>query len=286
MSALRTAAFVRPLLLILAFATLAPTADAQFRDNQALYRQALKPFFRDDFDKLPAEQIFDKVKAAANRNGRALAGFHRRLTTEQSRDLAATIAEGLGRRAPDEDFSTALFISQARKFSPSARETIFGPSGAASFDNLLLLSRRLQRAQSQINTSKTARPVVAALRARAGMFLTAMLTGGGALANDFTGAGVGLVAGGGAMAAGAIRKGLSAKALMNPRVSRWMADAADVSSPQQAKELTNRLGGIIAREPAVAHELQPFYDLLEQAIGRTPTPLAANPQAEGENDER
>lgn len=262
-------------------------ADAQYRENQTLYRQALKPIFGDDFDKLSGEQIFDRVKATANGNGRALAGFHRRLTTEQSRDFAATIAEQLGRRSADEPFSAMLFMQQARKFSPSARKTIFGPSGAASFDNLLLLSRRLQRAQSEINRSKTARPVMDTIRKQAGNFLTVMLGGGGFVAGGPIGGAGGVAAGLTAKAAGeaigGIRRAVSARALMNPRVTRWMADAADVSSEREAKELTQRLGGIIAREPMVANDLQPFYEFLTQRLSQ---PLAAEPQAEGEDDER
>lgn len=261
-------------------------ADKEFAENQTFYRQALKPFFGDDFDKLPADAIFDRIKGAANSNGRALAALHRRLTLEQSRNFAATIAEGLGKLSADEPFSAALFMQQARKFSPSARETIFGPSGKASFDNLLKLSRRLQAIQSEVNRSKTARPVGQIIREQAGNIITAILTGGGAISGGTAGA-MGGAAGGialsGAMnATSAIRRTLSAKALMNPRVTNWLLRAANTNTPQQAREVTRQLGNVIAREPSLAGELEPLNRYLTQALQR---PVAAS-EADGEQDDR
>ena len=66
--------------------------------------------------------------------------------------------------------------------------------------------------------------------------------------------------------------------MVNPRVSRWLAESADASTPAQAKEAIRKLGVIIAREPAIAHELRPIYDMLEH---RLETPLTAAPEQSG-----
>jgi hypothetical protein len=207
------------------------------------------------------------------------------LSVQQSRDFAATIADGLGRADPDSPFELGLFNRQMRKFSPSARETIFGPSGAASIDNLLLLSRRLQRAQSEINTSKNARSIGSVMRSKAADVVTAMLGTGGFMAGGPAGGAGGVAAGialkaGGSAIAGAQRV-VSAKTLMNPQVSRWMADAVEVNSPQKARSMVRRLGAIIERDPSLSGELQPVYDALQQ---RLTLPLAA--QGEGQQHDQ
>lgn len=256
-------------------------ADAMYSQQQDFIKTALRPFVGKDFDQLPAEQIFDRVRSAANSNGRALASLHRRLTPDQSRDIAATFADNLGRRGPDEDFSTALFVSQARKLSNSARETLFGPSGAASFNNLLRISRRAERFASQINQSRTARPVRDTIRKYANQFLLTALGGGGALAGGIPGAVAGATAATGIAATGAWRAGLSARALMRPAVTRWLERVSEVRTPQDARRVVDSLGVVIAREPALANELQPMQAWLQQAVtapARSETPGGDNEQ--------
>jgi hypothetical protein len=85
------------------------------------------------------------------------------------------------------------------------------------------------------------------------------------------------------MGASAARRVLSARAMVNPRVSRWLAEAADVSTRAQAVEMQRRLGVIIAREPALANELQGVYHALEQRLNPS---LAAEPQTEGDQNEQ
>lgn len=227
------------------------------------------------------EQAFQRLRSMTSPggDGRRLAALMRDLEPNERQDIAATIAQGLGRRSPDEPFSTALFISQTRKLSPSARRTIFGPDGAQSIDNLRLLSQRLETAERDINRSRSAtvlerqgwrnaaRAVISGL---AGM-------GGTAATGSFAGGAAGVAVAAGAMGASAARKVLSARAMVNPRVSRWLADTVNVQTRQQAAAAVRRLGSIIAREPALAHELQPIYDSL---TSRVTQPLAAQPSGQ------
>jgi hypothetical protein len=83
------------------------------------------------------------------------------------------------------------------------------------------------------------------------------------------------------MLASASRRVLSARAMVNPRVSRWLAESADASTPAQAKEAARKLSVIIAREPAISHELRPIYDMLENRLA---LPLAADPKQSGGSD--
>jgi hypothetical protein len=75
---------------------------------------------------------------------------------------------------------------------------------------------------------------------------------------------------------------LSARAMVNPRVSMWLAQAADVSTPSQAKQAVKGLSLVISREPALARELAPVRDFLDQRVTQL---LAANPD-NGDNEQR
>jgi hypothetical protein len=267
-----------------------PDAASSYRRADAYYRERMTHI--DDIIKrvtggnvsgtdyqLSGEQAFNRIRGMANTDGRRLAALMRDLSPSERQDIAATFATQLGRRSPDEPFSTALFISQTRKLSPSARRTIFGPDGAQSIDNLRLLSQRLETAERDINRSRSAtvlerqgwrnaaRAVISGL---AGM-------GGTAATGSFAGGAAGVAVAAGAMGASAARKVLSARAMVNPRVSRWLADTANVQTRQQAAAAVRRLGSIIAREPALAHELQPIYDSL---TSRVTQPLAAQPSGQ------
>lgn len=266
-------------------------ADTYYRERMVHIDDVLDRFLGGNVERgqarLSGEQAFQRLKSMTSPggDGRRLAALMRDLEPNERQDIAATIAHSLGRRSADEPFSTALFLSQTRKLSPSARRTIFGPDGAQSIDNLRLLSRKLEEAGKDINRSRSAtvlerqgwlaaaRNIIAGLAGLGGAAATGSMAGGAA----------GLAVAGAAMGGSAARRILSARAMVNPRVSRWLAEGADVSTKRQAEEATRKLGVIIAREPALAHELQPIHAFLTQRLSQ---PLAAEPQAEGEDDER
>jgi hypothetical protein len=242
-------------------------ADAGYAASMGYIKDALIPFLGKDFDQLPAEAIADRLTAAAKNNSRALAELHRRLPPQKQQDLAATFADVLGKAGPDDPFSTARFISQARKLSNQSRETLFGQRGAQSFNNLLVLARRLEFAKSQVNVSKTARPVRQAIQQKLGQILGALTTGGGAIAGGAAGAGAGLAAGAAVMAGEAGARALSARRLMDPKLSLTLADAASARDPASYRDIAVRLGALIARDPGLQEELGPLQQELEKAGG-------------------
>jgi hypothetical protein len=62
----------------------------------------------------------------------------------------------------------------------------------------------------------------------------------------------------------------------------WLAQAASVSTPSQAKQAVKGLSLVISREPALARELAPVRDFLDQRVTQL---LAANPD-NGDNEQR
>lgn len=223
------------------------------------------------------EQAFARLKSMASPggDGRRLAALMRNLEPSERQDIAATIASQLGRDAVDEPFSAAKFLTQSRKLSPSARRTIFGPDGAQSISNLRTLSQALKDAGADINRSRSATVLErSAWRTAAHSFLASITGLGGYGIGGGAGAITGLAVGTGAMATNAAGKVLSARAMVNPRVSRWLAETASVTTQKQAQEQVRKLGVIITREPALALELQPIHEMLAQRVTQ---PLAAQP---------
>jgi hypothetical protein len=212
--------------------------------------------------------------------GRRFARIMGSLDPQARQDVAATWAEALGRKAPDAPFSAGTFLEQTKNLSPSALRTAFGPEGAQSVKNLRVLSQALKDAGGDVNYTRSGSNVI---RYMAQNFI-ARLTGFGAsvgtgfMAGGETGAvaGAGIAAGAGAISAG--KTVLSAKAMVNPKVSRWLADAAQVTNRTQAHTAMRKLSVIISRDPALSSELQPVYDRISAAFSAPmEMPLAAQP---------
>jgi hypothetical protein len=265
-------------------------ADMYYRERMVHIDDVLDRFIGGErgVAKLSGEQAFRKVKSMADSDGRRLAAIMRDLTGPERQDVAATIAQSLGRTADDAPFTVDQFLRQTNKFSPSARRTIFGPDGAQSIENLRVLSRRLQEIQGQVNRARTGNVVSRTLRAQAGNIITALLTGGGGLtgggAGAMTGAATGVAINSVLQATGAVRRQLSARALMSPRVTNWLLRASNVNTPRQAQEVVRSLGTVIAREPALANELTPIQRFLSDRV--SPAAAASNPEQGGADNEQ
>jgi hypothetical protein len=254
-------------------------ADALYTGQMKFRAKVLEPLVGKDIDKLGSEQLAERLRGmmSPRGNGRAMASLHRRMTAEESRDLAATFAEGLGRKSPDDPFSTATLVTQARRFSPAARETIFGPQGAQSLNNLIRLSRRLERSVGDINRSRTAPPMLELFRNGArGVVLGLMGAGGGLATQNAAGVGLGVAVGATIAGAGAVRRSFSAKALMNPNVQKWLDRASNVSNPREANLALVQLRTLAAREPALASEIVPIHQFLLENMA-----VRASAEAEG-----
>jgi hypothetical protein len=262
-------------------------ADTFESQRRAYVRDVIEKFIGTDNRPVEPGKAFQRLKAMASPrgDGKRLAAFYRRLDPDEQADVAASFAQFISSKAPDEPFSTGEFLRQTRGLSPSAMRTIFGPAGEKSIQNLRLLSRKLDEAGKDINRSRSATVLERqGVRMAARNFISSIagIAGGGALATGHTATGIaGVTVAAGAMGASATRRVLSARAMVNPRVSRWLAESADASTPAQAKEAVRKLSVIIAREPAISHELRPIYDMLENRLA---LPLAADPNKSGGGD--
>lgn len=190
--------------------------------------------------------------------------------------MASTVATSLGRRAPEDDFSPARFVTQVQKMPAAAREVVFGQEGADAIHDLLAIAAAKRDTANSLN------------RSRSGQVSNydRLLTGGLSL----LGAGGGYAAGGaggaalGAVAAGAAKAGalnLSARLLTNPRFVSWLGRAPTNASPAQITQHVRQLGNLAIREPTIRGELGQLQRLLSETSAH---PSLASDRAPG-NDQ-
>jgi hypothetical protein len=264
-------------------------ADAFYRERQTVVDDIKRSILGQKNNPLDPQTAFQNIKTLSSPGGnlRRLSAVTRYLEPDERADVAATVASTLGRKAQDAPFSSDLLLSQTDKMSPAAIRTIFGPEGADSIANLRLLSQKLKEGVGDLNRSKTANSMWRLMANKLVASLTGLGTAGGMLEGGLSGGleagAAGALTGAAVQGVGMVRNILSARAMVNPRLSQWLIDAAGVSTPSQAKQAVRGLSLVISREPALAHELTPIRDFLNQRVTQL---LAANPKPDDGNNEQ
>lgn len=231
-------------------------ADKFHQQRMSEIRQVVQKVIGRKDDMISGEQVFSRLQTMASSRGDAnrLRRMVDKLEPEEQADYAATVAASLGRRSPEEDFSPALFIGSARKLSPEARRTIFGKDGARTIDNLVKVSEGYRDAIGALNNSRSG------VVQNWGGFLRGVLApsapvGIGVLAGGLPGGIAGAALGAGMAGAAAGARNLSARALMSPDMSRWLANAATQKTPAAIEKHVRQLSVVAARDPTIRNEV-------------------------------
>lgn len=247
-------------------------ADRMHRERMSEIKQVVQDVIGPRDNPISGQKVMAKIRAMAGPKGDSgrLQRVMAKLTPEERLDVAATIAESLGRNAPEEAFSPALFVRQVRTLSPAARRSIFGDEGARSIANLRALSEAYRDTVGRLNNSRSG------MVQNWGQFLR-QFSGGGTLGAIATAAGGGgaLATGGAGIAlgaasagVGALSRNLSARSLMSPDVSRWLAAAAQQNTPRAIGTHIERLGTLAARNPVIANDVLGLQSQLRQAFAQ------------------
>lgn len=254
-------------------------ADKFNRQRAEEIDQVIQRFTGPKDNPISGEKALENLKAMASPKGdiERLSRMMSKFTPDERDDIAATIADSLGRRSPEDEFSPALFVSQTRALSPRARTLIFGEDGARSLGNLRSLSAAYRDTVGRLNNSRSG------VVQNWGQFLRQFAGGGtlGTLAGMAGGAGglttgaTGLALGAASAAGGAGIRNLSARALMNPDVSRWVLAGARANTPRAIGQHIEELGTIAARNPQIANDVLGLQAQLQQALGASPVRQAA-----------
>lgn len=201
--------------------------------------------------------VMNKVQGLATGDVPRLRRVWSMLGPQERSDLTATIASRAGYKSADEPFSLQQFIAWQRTLPDSAREVIFGAEGAQSIRNLTVLTKALQETRSQLNNSRSG--VVQNWRDTIKNFLGGnwgtLAAGSAAASSGVTSATTAALATSALTGVGMLARRASAKALMNPDMSRWLMTSARLTTAQGIRSHIGRLTAIAARDPAIAQEV-------------------------------
>jgi len=269
----------------------APRAVAEFRRADTFYRerqseiknvvQRVLGASRRQSDQISPETAWRNVRAMAGPKGdsAALARLWRRLEPGEARDAAASLAETFGRRSADEPFSPANFINSVRGISGPARQTLFGPEGARSIANLRLVAEAYRDTAARLNNSRSGQVM------QWGNFLRNFVpsAGAGAAGGAVLGGPVGAAVGASLVAGSGVGvRNISARMLMSPNMSRWLAQAARQTTPRGIERQIERLRLVATRDPAIAQDALGLQQYLQRAIAETPSRAAATGRDENQ----
>lgn len=251
-----------------AAAKLFATTDKDYRQRMDLIQGTIQKLIGKRGSTLTPGQVAANFRSMATPKGdeAGLAKMMQAMTPEERGDIAATFAEALGKNRSGE-FSTAFLASQAENIPEAARRHIFGPEGAESLRNLVTLAKAhkaVPMGGSPTGAANDYRSWLGNLVFGAGLPLAA--GGGGASAV------------GGAVAIGGIKAGrdiLTARALMSPKITKWIVNAPRTTNPAAIDAHFQRLSRIAAQEPALAGDIQIIQQRLMEAAQQSPGRLAA-----------
>lgn len=236
-------------------------ADAEWREMAQFRKNVMEDILGPNNKPKSSADAAAKLNQWMRKDAGRFEKFWSTLSKDERADFAADIATRLGSNAKGE-FSPALFLNNipgAKNpiISERALRTVFGAEGAESVKNLKRLATEVNRVTSAMN-SRTSKSAIGMGNYKD--WLLAILPGvGGTL-----GSGVGA----GALASGSIAAGMagkqffSAKALMSPKVQKWLLNAPKTANPKAIDAHFKQLGQIAKAQPALAGDLQ----LLERAM--------------------
>lgn len=210
----------------------------------------------------PVEDAWRRFQNMAKEGGdaRGLRRFYASLAPDERSDVAATFAEELGKNNKG-DFSAAHFLSQSEKLSDDAIRTIFGAEGAQSMRNLRLLAKETNRVTGTMNSRKSGTAVGNDWQ---GWLMNALLGAGpGFIADGVATAGIGAAS---TMGVKATRDILSARALMSPKLTKWLQQASQAQSPRAIDAQLRQLGAIAKAEPALTADIDVIRDVITRAV--------------------
>jgi hypothetical protein len=240
-------------------------ADEFWKSRSDEIKQVVQAFIGPKNNPLSGEKVVARLKAMASPKGDSgrLSRMLDKLSPDERADVAATIAANLGRRSPEDEFSPALFVSSARALSPSARQTIFGAEGAKSIENLRRLSKALRDTESRLNNSRSGQVVNWKTTIRELLGGSVAGVGVGTASGSPVG---GIVTGAALAGGGAVVRQLSARALMSPDMSRWLAVTPKLTTKAAILSHIGRLADVAKKDPAIAQEATGLRQYLLSAM--------------------
>lgn len=226
-------------------------ADRYWRQRIETIDQTIQPIIGSARNPKSGEQIVQTLMTAGRTNSSRLTRFVQSLPADEQATLRATVISQLGKanagtqNAEGTAFSVNQFLTHWNQLSPRAKDTLFRGEARDALNDLAKVAEGTREAQGYANRSNT----------------------GGAMFGNVGGwIGVGSVAPTTA-ALGAVGQMVTGRLLASPRFARWLARPA--KSEQDLLQQARRLSQIASREPAIANDIIPLQQALQQTVQRS-----------------
>jgi hypothetical protein len=221
-------------------------ADQAHRERVETIDQVLRPIVGGRGDKAFApEKVFQNIQAASRSDSGRLRRFVQALPDDDAADVAASVIGQLGRAsagaqgAESVTFSTTQFLTHWNQMSTRAKLSLFQGETRAALDDLARVAEGTKEAAGYANRSNSAGAVGSNVLAW--------------VASTFYSPTMAVV--------GGATQYVTGRLLASPRFARWLARPA--RTPDERATAVRRLGGLIAREPALRADLLPIQKALD-----------------------
>jgi hypothetical protein len=255
-------------------------ADTAWAQQRSLEDEVLKPFLGNDFDNW-GDQVAAKINSDAKGNGTRLARFLSSLPEADANNVRASIISGLGKskdgaqNAAGDAFSLNTFLTNWNQLNGS-RRLIFAPDTVQALDKLADVANVGKLSETARNHPNTG-----------GVFSRLLM-------------GAGEVGGGAAILMGHVKEGVfgllasglmaakqygAAKLLANPDFAKRLA--ATPMNPKGAAAFWSRpwSQAMIAKNPAIAGEIQLFQQAVNDNLRTTPIAASPNTNSPSQNQQ-
>jgi hypothetical protein len=217
---------------------------------------------------LNAAQVAKKVDSLSTTDYNEFRKVYAMLEPEERLDMAATMAQQLGRKSnqtTDAPFSIDTFLTNTSKMDEPAIRAVFGNDGVQAVKDLRVIGKEIARVRGAMN-SRTSKSGVASYRD----WLFSMIGTAGPVVAASGNMSAGALAAGTGAAATAGWQGFSARALMSPNLTKWLRQAPKTSNPRAIDAHFNRLAEIGRIEPAIAGQIAQFRQAVMAAANDNP----------------
>jgi hypothetical protein len=252
---------------------LPPEASAAFKGADKFYRERMQ--FKDQVIRRFVGRKDDPVspETAAQRFNSFMrskdfgrfARMMKELEPSDRTDIAATVAEGLG-KARNGEFSMAALSTNIDKFSPRALKEVFGDDGARAIADLKIIARAKADTSGALNNSRTG-----VVNSRAGLKDIIMGAVGGGVAG-LPGALGGVMLRRLGEKIGSARQ---ARLLLNPDFTKWLKQTPPSAKPAVINAHFARLARVAANDTVFAADVKALQSSLAEAFAQSPGRAAA-----------
>lgn len=239
-------------------------ADAFYRERQTFINDTLQGLMGSRGNPASAETVANRLVSMTRGGGnyRRFSSMWQQLEPAEQADVAATVAEGLGRKRNGE-FSIATLVQSldpAKGINPRTARLIFGDDGASALADLRAIANAKTETQGAMNNSRTGTAVNAAAGGLKGLILSGLGFSQGGLAGGVAAPVIGNLI-------SSVGERRTAQMLLNPEFTRWLRNAPNTTNPQAIDRYFSRLSGTMAANDNDAIR-RAFVDAFRQSPGR------------------